>query len=340
MPELRPGEVEVICPNCGTDWALPPEEALRPQFVCAECKTVFNPQQVMAKVKAINGAIKTGAVVYKAVVFVIVAMGVFLIAVSILNWAIPTSISNLFPTLFSKTFFILSAQLFITWLTTHFVFLFFKRIDPKLEEQNPYKDKPENEDILTRVAEDTDPQYRWVFSAPFFFFILILDFGLFLLLLFWGINQALSVSFSLFSVWSVLTGIELEYVLLNVEEGLGRKVLALTAVIVLSAALIGLYSHVDFGFLQLSLFIALSIIVLVSLFQLFVSMSEVAQRLWSGFGVVIFTLYLVFDFNRLLKMEKAGDNTWPDATRLAIKLYLDIINLILKLLSLLGKHHH
>jgi FtsH-binding integral membrane protein len=248
--------------------------------------------------------------------------------------------SLLFSTLFSKTFFILSAQLFITWLTTHFVFLFFERIDPKLETGNPYDDKPANENILERVAEDTDPQYRWVFSQWFFFFVLILDVGLFLSLLFWGIHQSLNISFFLFSIWSAVTGIEFEYVLLNVEKGLGRKVIGLTAIIVLTAAIIGIYSHVDFGFLQVSLLIALSIIVLVSMFQLFVSISEVGQRIWSGFGVVVFSLYLLFDFNRLLKSENAGDNTWPNATSLAINLYLDIINLILKLLSLFSKHHH
>jgi FtsH-binding integral membrane protein len=248
--------------------------------------------------------------------------------------------SILLPTLFSKTFFILSAQLFITWLTTHFVFLFFEHIDPRLQTGNPYDDKPENENILARVAKDTDPKYRWAFSQSFFSFILILDVALFLSLLFWGIDQSLTVSFSLFSVWSALTGIELEYVLLNVERGLGRKVIALTAIIVLTTALIGIYSHIDFGFLQVSLFTALSIIVLFSLFQLFVSISNVAQRISAGFGVVVFTLNLVFDFNRLLKSGNSSYNTWPNATSLAIDLYLDIINLLLKLLSLFGKHHH
>lgn len=248
--------------------------------------------------------------------------------------------NNVFPTLFSKTLFIVSAQLFITWLTTHFVFLFFKRVDPKLETTNPYADKPSNENILDRVAEDTEPRYRWIFSSTLFFSILVLSTGVFVLLLFWGIDQPLGVSFSLFSVWSFLTGIELEYVLLNVEEGLGRKVLGLTAVIVLATAFIGIYSHVDFGFLQIPLFIALLILLVFSLFNLFASMDGVKQRIMSGFGVVIFTLYLVFDFNSLLKKENAGENTWPDAMHLAIKIYLDIINLILQLLKLLSRHHH
>lgn len=248
--------------------------------------------------------------------------------------------NNLFSTLFAKTFFIVSAQLFITWLTTHYVFLIFKHIDPKLEKANPYTDLPDNGNILTRVAEDTNPRYRWIFSGKLFFPILLISSGLFLLLLFWGINQPLGVSFSLFSAWSFLTGIQLEYALLNIEQGLGRKVLALTSIIDLAAALIGIYSHVDFGFLQLPLFIALTILLLFSLFNLFASMDGVKQRILSGFGVAIFTLYLVLDFNTLLKKENAGENTWPDAMHLAIKLYLDIINLILQLLKLLGRRHH
>src|SRR5580704_4759947 len=53
-----------------------------------------------------------------------------------------------------------------------------------------------------------------------------------------------------FWAWSFLTGIQLEYVLLNVEEGWGRKVLALASLIVLAAALVGIYSHVDCRFIQ------------------------------------------------------------------------------------------
>jgi FtsH-binding integral membrane protein len=265
-------------------------------------------------------------------------------------------VNELFPTLLAKTFFIVSAQLFITWLTTHFVFRLFKRIDPKLDQENPYAakkvrpskppisssytDAHTDEGIWDQLVEDTDPRYSWVFSSFVFYSILAFSSGLFLLLLFWGIDQPLAVSFSLFSAWSFLMGIQLEYVLLNIAEGLGRKVLALTSIIVLAAAVIGMYSDVDFGFLQLPLFIALSIFLAFSLFNVFRSMGGLKQRVMSAFGVVIFTLYLVFDFNSLLKKENIGDNTWPDAMHLAIKIYLDIINLILQLLKLLSRHHH
>ena len=100
-----------------------------------------------------------------------------------------------FPTLFSKTFFILTTQLFITWLTTNLVFLFFKKIDPKLESENPYVDKPENEDVFQHIAEETSPEYRWVFSKALFYSIMAAWIGLFLVLMFWGIYQPLAVSF-------------------------------------------------------------------------------------------------------------------------------------------------
>ena len=55
------------------------------------------------------------------------------------------------------------------------------------------------------------------------------------------------------------------------------------------------------------------------------------------FGVVIFTGYLLFDFNRLAQLKaQETSNTWPVAMNLAISIYLDIINLFLDLLDLLS----
>jgi len=82
---------------------------------------------------------------------------------------VAAGMNNLFPTLFSKTLFIVSAQLFITWLTTHFVFLFFKRVDPKLEKTNPYTDKPSSENILDRWRKIQTHAIVGYFRARFSF---------------------------------------------------------------------------------------------------------------------------------------------------------------------------
>ncbi len=41
---------------------------------------------------------------------------------------------------------------------------------------------------------------------PVFYGLIISDILVFLLLLFWGIHQPLSTSFTLFSIWSFITG--------------------------------------------------------------------------------------------------------------------------------------
>lgn len=53
------------------------------------------------------------------------------------------------------------------------------------------------------------------------------------------------------------------------------------------------------------------------------------------FGVLIFTGYLIYDFNTLEKM--AGDDSWGTAVNIAVSIYLDIINLFLYLLEILSE---
>ena len=54
-------------------------------------------------------------------------------------------------------------------------------------------------------------------------------------------------------------------------------------------------------------------------------------------GVVIFTLYLLFDLNTLEKRIEMGDESWGTAIRVSVNLYLDIINLFLDLLKILAE---
>jgi FtsH-binding integral membrane protein len=190
-----------------------------------------------------------------------------------------------------------------------------------------------DEDIGAHVR----PKWHWVFAKWSFNLILIVWFAVFFLLLGWGVDQPLPVAFSLFTLWSFITGVMLEYVLITFDQGLGRRMIALTATVILACALVGIYSGIDFGFLQIPLFIALTGLVGFNLFRLFGAMKSVRQGLVSAFGIAVFTLYLLFDFNSLAKQEAAGEDSWPEAMRMAIKIYLDAINLLLHLLS---RHHH
>ena len=114
------------------------------------------------------------------------------------------------------------------------------------------------------------------------------------------------------------------------------QAMAGTTLAVIIAGTIVAYIPTDFSFLGTFLFIALLALIVVEGLNAFVFKSERRRIMYSYFGVVIFSLYLIYDFNSLEKAIAAGDNSWGTAIKIAVNLYLDIINLFLDLLEILA----
>ena len=109
-----------------------------------------------------------------------------------------------------------------------------------------------------------------------------------------------------------------------------------TTLAVIIAGTIVAFIPTDFSFLGIFLWIALLALIVVEILNTFVFKSERRRVLYSYCGVVIFSLYLIYDFNYLEKAIAAGDNSWGTAVKIAVNLYLDIINLFLDLLEILA----
>lgn len=109
-----------------------------------------------------------------------------------------------------------------------------------------------------------------------------------------------------------------------------------TTLAVIIAGTIVAFIPTDFSFLGIFLWIALLALIVVEILNAFVFKSERKRVLYSYCGVVIFSLYLIYDFNYLEKAIAAGDNSWGTAVNIAVNLYLDIINLFLDLLEILA----
>lgn len=108
-----------------------------------------------------------------------------------------------------------------------------------------------------------------------------------------------------------------------------------TAMAVIATASLVFLSDIDFSFMWMFLFIALIILIVMWLLNAFVFKSRMFSLIKAYFGVLIFTGYLIFDFNTLEKM--AWDESWSTAINLALNLYLDIINLFLYILEILSE---
>ena len=109
-----------------------------------------------------------------------------------------------------------------------------------------------------------------------------------------------------------------------------------TTLAVIIAGFIVALIPTDFSFLGIFLWIALLALVVMQFLNSFIFQSKKRRLLYAYAGVVIFSLYLIYDFNALEKAIARGDNSWGTAIEIAVNLYLDIINLFIDLLEILA----
>ena len=114
-----------------------------------------------------------------------------------------------------------------------------------------------------------------------------------------------------------------------------QALLGTTVAVYLTAAIV-YFTDQDFGFLGPVLLICLIALIVMKLLNFFYYRCSIRRLIQAYLGVIIFTFYLIFDFNRLEKAKALGDESWSTAIDIAVNIYLDVINLFLDLLEILA----
>jgi len=86
----------------------------------------------------------------------------------------------------------------------------------------------------------------------------------------------------------------------------------------------------DFGYLGPVLFAGLVVLLLTSFIQIFFPMGPTSVAVFGGFGALLFSAYLVYDTDNLIKRYNYDQYIWA-----SVVLYLDILNLFLSILNML-----
>ncbi|KAG9159127.1 hypothetical protein Leryth_026210 [Lithospermum erythrorhizon] len=115
--------------------------------------------------------------------------------------------------------------------------------------------------------------------------------------------------------------------------------IVLEALILTSAVVFGLTGYTfwaskkghDFSFLGPILFTSLIILVLTSFIQMVFPFGSTSVAIYSAMGAIVFSGYIVFDTQNLIKRFTYDEYIWASVT-----LYLDILNLFLTILRLLN----
>lgn len=232
----------------------------------------------------------------------------------------------MFETLLSKTLFILSISLGFCFLGALGVVKYFRHA---YEKGASYVTAKTNE--LGQIDLEVSPDLLIKIFWP----ALIVNIITFVILMF--CREIIPLNFFLMSLFTMTDGITIGIVLLEIDENIGIKVTAITAITTLLASLVGMYSGIDFSFLGRFLFFALLGLIIISIIRLFVSIKGFHRKVIAAIGILIFIGYLLYDFNNLDKAKNIAKlNNWNTALDFSVDIYLDIINLFLQILDLLS----
>ena len=163
----------------------------------------------------------------------------------------------------------------------------------------------------------------WI--TVFFIFNIITLFGTLLAVDFF--NLGFEIGLFLFTLTSLSFGPLLALIMLEMDENDGFTALKIVLVVTMLTGFIGysdFYSFSENKIFGAFLLIALLGLLLFNLARFFISISRPTVRAGAIFGAVLFSLFLLYDFNYIKQREDLVSNNWETALEMAFILYLDI----------------
>ena len=149
----------------------------------------------------------------------------------------------------------------------------------------------------------------------------------------------LLVGMTLFTLTNICLGPILGWAMLMMDENDGMRALKITLIVTFVAGFIGysdFYSFAQNAYLTTIMGILLFGLVVFTFINLFRGFSRATTRYVAIGGAILFTLYIIVDFNRLIYLENMNVNDWNSAFYMSYTIYLDIINLLLDILDAMG----
>lgn len=142
----------------------------------------------------------------------------------------------------------------------------------------------------------------------------------------------------MFCLYSFLTGLTFSSIFVLYELTSIIYVFGITSLIFLIFALIGYYTKIDLTKFGIYLFMILLGIIICSLINIFVG-SESFDLVLTIVCLIVFICYIAYDIQVIKRNLYSIENEDNLAIYGALQLYLDFINIFLKLLRLFGKNN-
>ncbi|XP_036992375.2 protein lifeguard 1-like [Artibeus jamaicensis] len=178
---------------------------------------------------------------------------------------------------------------------------------------------------------------EWVLKNPWFIYAIwpVFFIVLFVLACCGKLRRQVPANYILLGIFTVLQGLLLGAVsaFYDAEEVLWA--IAATSLVTLSLTLFALQTKWDFTLLNGTLFVFLLVLIIYGVLLLFIQ-SYWLHLLYAGLGTVLFSLYLVMDVQLMVGGHHHYSLNPEEYVFAALNIYLDIINLFLFILQLIG----
>ena len=139
-----------------------------------------------------------------------------------------------------------------------------------------------------------------------------------------------------FLLYSFLSGLTFSSIFITFKMSSIIFIFLITALVFLIFALIGYFTKIDLTKLGTILFMGLIGILIAAIINIFVQ-SQTFDLILVILGIIVFIGYIAYDINKVKRLEGQLDEDKLSIV-CALELYLDFINLFIRLLQLFGKN--
>ena len=207
------------------------------------------------------------------------------------------------------------------------------------EKNNPtlIKEVKDQDEVIKLLKEgySHETEGAWKVASLFFFNMIALWITLVLVNFF---SSNIWIGMTIFTLCSASFGPLLAIIMLEMDENDGFTALKIVFFVTLLTGFIGygdFYSFSQNDIFGATLALSLFGLIVFQIARFVKDFSRNTIRAAAIFGSLLFSLFLLYDFN-LIRMQELGSNDWGTAMRMAFILYLDIINLLLDILEAMG----
>ena len=177
-----------------------------------------------------------------------------------------------------------------------------------------------------------------LFSGYKWLVLILVEFGLVIALSAFINKLNPLVAKVLFCIYALVTGLTFSTIFVVYAISSIIYVFGVTALIFLIFALLGYYTNLDLTKLGTYLFMALIAVIVASLINIFIG-STALEFAITIIALIVFVGYVAYDINMIRNSNKY-DQSENLPIYWALQLYLDFINLFIRLLRLLGKQRN